>query len=307
VNEPQSGFKVAVDMTNPGQVIACCGLLELAQRVWPGAEGWFQESQFTIALAEKSNADAIDYLVNALRSCEISGLSQEEGDERKVLEKESKELKKNHSKLTPDKEKRRKELGESARAGVIRIGEPFDLMLDWWDALSDEATPKTWAGRQELHRIVRAAQDALSDIGEPMSATLLDFRCVLREPKEYRKGTQDHAAVEPFYFDAGRLAHRLDVGFSLDTLGFETAARPSVELLCLIGLQRFRPAPNSEKKWDYDYYIWSKPLNAPVAAAVFSGVAPLPGWQKYHFHLLPRDDQKRYKAFGPASLVGNKS
>ena len=36
-------FSVAVDPTNPGQFFACCGLLELADRLWPGAEGWFAD------------------------------------------------------------------------------------------------------------------------------------------------------------------------------------------------------------------------------------------------------------------------
>src|SRR5205085_164164 len=42
---------VNVEPTNPGQFLACCGLLELADRLWPGAEGWFAEGgrEFKIA------------------------------------------------------------------------------------------------------------------------------------------------------------------------------------------------------------------------------------------------------------------
>lgn len=36
-------IRVAVDPTNPGQFFACCGLLELADRLWPGAQGWFAD------------------------------------------------------------------------------------------------------------------------------------------------------------------------------------------------------------------------------------------------------------------------
>jgi CRISPR-associated protein Csx14 len=36
-------FSVHVDPTNPGQFFACCGLLELADRLWQGAEGWFDK------------------------------------------------------------------------------------------------------------------------------------------------------------------------------------------------------------------------------------------------------------------------
>jgi len=203
--------------------------------------------------------------------------------------------------LSPDQKKRRGELGKRAREGMIRIGKPFDLILDWWNT-DDEATPKTWAGQQELHKIARAAQDAVAHIGDP--TTLLDYGCVLREPKEYCKGTSHDKKVEPFYFDARRFAHRLDVGFSIDELGLKTIAHPGVELLCLIGLERFRPAPISDQQWRFDYWTWSRPLGAPIAAAVFSSVSPIPGGQRYRFHLRFRDDQKRYKAFGPAILVG---
>jgi len=33
---PPPSITVTVDVTNPGQFFACCGLLELADRLWPG-------------------------------------------------------------------------------------------------------------------------------------------------------------------------------------------------------------------------------------------------------------------------------
>ncbi len=41
-------ISVKVDVTNPGQFFACCGLLELAGRLWPGAEGWFEKARFCL-------------------------------------------------------------------------------------------------------------------------------------------------------------------------------------------------------------------------------------------------------------------
>ncbi len=40
---------IKVDVTNPGQFFACCGLLELADRLWPGAEGWFDTTTFKLS------------------------------------------------------------------------------------------------------------------------------------------------------------------------------------------------------------------------------------------------------------------
>jgi CRISPR-associated protein Csb3 len=301
---PQSSFGINVDVVNPGQAIACCGVLELAHRLWPGAEGSFEDTQFLVAIPERSDDNALNRLVTGLASCEISGLSKEERDERERLEKESRELKKSGAKLPPDKERRRGELGERARAGRVRIGPPFDLALDWWRTGDDEASPKTWAGLQELHRIARAAQDALPREGDTDLTALLEFHQVLRQPQEYRKERSDSQAVEPFYFDARRFAHRLDVGFSIDALELETAAYPAVEILSLIGLQRFRPAAAPDQRRSFDYWIWRAPLPVAVAAAVFSGVAPIPHRQGYRFPLRFRDDQKRYKAFGFATPMG---
>jgi CRISPR-associated protein Csb3 len=130
---------------------------------------------------------------------------------------------------------------------------------------------------------------------------------VLRLPKEYCKGKSDYKkSVEPFYFDARRFVHPLDTGFSLDKQDAETIAYPAVELLCLIGLQRFRPAA-TPMKWSFDYWPWPWPLTPPVAAAVFSGFSPVPGRQTHRFRLRFRDDQKRYKAFDFAISVGGDS
>ena len=47
----ESSFSVNVDVTNPGQFFACCGLLELSHRVWPSdqVEGWFENGTFCLS------------------------------------------------------------------------------------------------------------------------------------------------------------------------------------------------------------------------------------------------------------------
>ncbi len=49
LKKPEADIRIDVDVTNPGQFFACCGLLELADRLWPGAEGWFEEGEFCVA------------------------------------------------------------------------------------------------------------------------------------------------------------------------------------------------------------------------------------------------------------------
>ena len=290
MTHPEPTFSVHVDVRNPGQFFACCGLLELAHRLWPGAEAWFDANCCQFFVITQDRDAPLERVVESLSQCEASGLTEEERGERAALETEKRELKKQNppKALAPEKESRRKELGQRARAGTLRLAHPVDLLLDWWQANDDEVTPKTWAGRQEVHKVARSAQEALAGIGD--LTLLFDHGCVMRTPKGYGKqGTDGQKAVEPFYFDARRFSHALDAGFSLDA----------------VGLQRFRPRPALPVRWSFDYWVWSHPLNALVAAGVASGSVPTPAGTRFRFALRFRDDQKRYKAFGWSTTIGD--
>ena len=187
---PEPSFSVNVDVRNPGHFFACCGLLELAHRLWPDAEGWFDVSKSKFAILSVDPSATIQELAAKLSKCEVTGLCEEERQERESLELKDRELKKQGKRLQDDGERRRKELGTLAREGTIRLGRPFNMILDWWQTADDDATSaKTWAGRQEIQRIARAAQDALSVMPKP--EILMNHRCVMRTPKEYQKNKAD--------------------------------------------------------------------------------------------------------------------
>jgi len=293
--ESESKFVVKVDITNPGQFFACCGLFELAHRLWLGVEGYFDTQAHTFIFPCRCRQDGIE-LLKKLRECPLEGLSDAERQELKSLEARKQTLKKQKEQLAPQEEKRRKALGDKARSGRLILGEPFSLLLDWWQN-EDEAIPKTWAGKQEIHKVARAAQEALSAIINPED--ILDYACVLRQPPEYAKKPSESKKVAPFCFDARSFIHSLDTGFSADVQEMELMAYPAVELLALIGLQRFRPAAQGK---DFDYWIWTYPMPAPVAAAIVCGAATAEASIQYRFHFRFRDDQRRYKAFGYATL-----
>lgn len=42
-------IRLDVDLTNPGQFFGCCGVFELAQRLWPDAVAHFEKSRFLIS------------------------------------------------------------------------------------------------------------------------------------------------------------------------------------------------------------------------------------------------------------------
>lgn len=307
MSHPNPSLSVNVDVTNPGQFFACCGLLELAHRLWPGAEGWFDlDGRMFHVHASTDDTCTLQSVVERLTNVGIDGeLSNEEREELRNLESKKRALKKERKYLTEIEEERRMSLGKRQREGALSIGGPFKLRIAWWQEDGDDV-PKTFAGRQEVLRMATAMlSEACKAVQDDRP---LEYRCLLRVAGDGEQ--QQDAKVEPFFFDAARFAHALDAGFSLDVQeqAIRATAAALTEFLALIGLQRFRPIVQVSKepriKALADYFTWPVPLGLPPAAAVMSGAVPVPGCQRYRFEIRARDDQKRYGAFSFAIPIG---
>jgi hypothetical protein len=201
-------ISVNVDLTNPGQFFACCGLLELADRLWPGSEGYFAEDglSFSIEAPNKTLSDLINAIAYAsMRHIDVS----------------------------------------DPYSSPIEIGAPFrPLVIDWWNHDFHGARDlKVWAGKMESYGIARALQHSLRrdalhshdlfNIGFVVMNT--DGDAKKREPYYFDSRRAPNA-------------HSIDVGFSTNDIGVTSTAHPAVELLCLIGLQTARPATTNEKR-----------------------------------------------------------
>jgi CRISPR-associated protein Csx14 len=124
----QPSFTVDVDTRNPAQFFACCGVLEIAQRLWPKQEvcAWFADGSFEVSVLG-NGAEALQTLLETLRATEIS-----------VKETQ----------------------GERALRPVLV--QAIRLSLDWWaDARGSKSYLKLWAGQQTSLGIVKALRDAL--------------------------------------------------------------------------------------------------------------------------------------------------
>ena len=257
--EPNIAIKV--DLTNPGQFFACCGMLELADRLWPGAEGWFEGATFDIICGL-----TLPELLEAVTAAELT-------------------------QINPDDD----------MASPMRLPEPFDLRLDWWgDEIAGGKQLKVWAGSMRSVRIARSMQKAMSNIAH--CERLFDFSTVVYDPDQKKK------KVEPYYFDSrrGLNAKPLDIGFSPDSLKMTTAAYPAVEFLCLVGLQRCRPA-STETRRVFDYCTWAHPMPVNAIPAAVCGALVEPETVKYRFENAFRTDQKKHKSFLPATRIGGTS
>ena len=283
---PEPSIRVSVDPTNPGQFFACCGLLELADRLWPGAEGWFAEDgrEFRVA-CDGSLSKVVDALVDCHQTntmtleqhSRLAELADMKGTARSKIE-------------GLDEEK--KSLEKLRREAPIVLRQPFDLVLDWYtDDFAGGSRFKTWAGQQSVLDIADAMKGALNGAAwrnEDMFSFTVT-KCGL-----------------PFNFDSdlGGQGGAIDIGFSFDPLAgsaltrIEPTARPALELLAFIGLQRFRPGEiKGENR--FPYTAWNQPLPIQAAMPAACRAMPAGGANQYEFRLLYRT--KYLKSFLPAT------
>jgi CRISPR-associated protein Csb3 len=123
MNNPEPTIRVNVDPTNPGQFFGCVGLLELSNRLWEGAEGWFEQDIFCI-----SAGGELPDLIRISSQLELVQLDPEDDTSSPI------EI-------------------------VLPSG---SLRLDWWlDELAGGKELKVWAGTMESVRIARAMQHAM--------------------------------------------------------------------------------------------------------------------------------------------------
>jgi CRISPR-associated protein Csx14 len=262
----EPSISVRVDLSNPGQFFACCGLFEFADRLWKGAEGWFQEKTF-----------------------HCRPLNAPEGGERTL-----RGLLHAVAQVSPQAV-----VPEDEYSSPIDIPAPFELRLDWWkDDRAGGDRLKAWAGSMRGFRIASAMQSMLSR-EELQTAALLDYAAVVYDPVE------PDNKVEPFYFDArrGSNARPIDIGFSPDALKMESLAYPAVEFLCLAGIQRFRPLA-TERPRVFNYYAWAIPLATRIAPLAACGVLTHAGLRGFRFENAFRTDQRKHKAFTTATALG---
>lgn len=284
-----SDITLNVDIANPGQFFACCGLLELADKIWPGVEGWFEDTSFQL----KSVADeAVDLsvLLDAILSCEITNTMELDqwGRYNILTEKKTSEF----SKLEKEEKKQLDKLVREEPI-VFNFGGPFSLQIDWFYVSEGGGDRfKTWAGQQSVLKIAIAMQEAMRKINWEN----VDAANLLLPPAENDKSV-------PFYFDSNIApqSSSIDVGYSLDTLKMSVSTRPFIELAAFIGLQRFRPLPEGKNN-RFHYRAWRSPLPIPVAAVAAASTETTIAGDGYAFSLLYRT--KYLKSFLPASPTG---
>jgi hypothetical protein len=268
-----ANITVPVDPANPGQFFACCGLLELAHGLWPGAEAWFdlKEQAATFQIAASPIASLPDLLANATRlQFNLGNDDMADGDAERD--------------------------GEES-ADPILTRSPVALVLDWW---SDKSI-KPWAGSMKERLILNAMLQAI----DPADPDPLNSERAVSDPAPAAKlgrRTRKPKKREPFYFDCrrGLIAHPLDSGFSPDKHHMESKCFPTVEAMCFIGLQRTRPSPTGLTNRS-QYTVWTERLPVNTLAGVVCGLVPVHGSSTFMFDNFFRTDQRKHKSYSRAT------
>jgi CRISPR-associated protein Csb3 len=300
ITTPASTIRLHLDPTNPGQVFACCGVLELADRAWRGAEGWFEERADFFCLAPLEMDTARNYgpkaLLEEIASAKLTNtrITEAQLNRRAEIRLEGKKTKRTSS-GEPARAELAKEMAELdalwdiAKNDALHLGPPFDIRLDWYlDDRSGAGRFKTWAGQQSITQIAFELKDAVTRASFDDSETEWLFA---RVPCD-----------KSLHFDALGASADLDVGFSFDPLNIRSPEkRALLQLLAFIGLQRFTPRRRAGEAV-YEYATWRDPLVPEVAHAAARGIG-VGSARAFEFRL---HNTKYLKSFLPAQPQGER-
>ena len=282
MSHPTATITVPVDLTNPGQFFACCGLLELASRIDPQTEAWFADGQFKLSGPIRLQ-NVIDLLRQTTVENTMTRAQRTRLDELSAMTKKEREP-------NNGAEQEKKSLESLRREAPILLTGGISLLVDWFtDDFAGGARFKTWAGQQSVLDIARAMHGGLT------KAHVDDALTIWNSARNIGL---------PFFFDSdlGAQGSALDVGFSFDPLDasentrIRGMSRPALELLAFIGLQRFRPRELKGSR--FVYVAWPLSLSVSVAAGAACRSLAFRDAPVYEFRLSYRT--KYLKSFLPA-------
>jgi CRISPR-associated protein Csb3 len=263
-------IRINVDAANPGEFFACCGIFELADRLWQDAEAWFSRESFCV-----STRGTLPAILNALTAQPPDELTRVDKLDVKKL-------------IAP----LRLHLDAGSVAGLT-LDAWLQVKVDKGEVRAAANPPwNFWSGQQTSLRIWSTLREALTvqlESLDPASYECLFGHRVLLSGR--------------FGFDPGAAWNALDVGFSPNEQKIGVASSPAVELLAAVGLQRFRPKL-SGNRITFEYTTWGQPVMPAIAAAAAAGAYQIRPLMRFLGRVVGRGS---YAALGYSTPLGEDS
>lgn len=277
-------IRVSVDLTNPGQFFACCGLLELATRVDPHTTGYFENGHFLI------NGD-VRAVLDCFFKCEVKvdASAGFKNDDANDDGNDEDDIDSHRGRIYP-----------------MILGDPFNMRLDWWtDEEAQGQKLKTWTAGQRVTDLLLGYHKKRKRKGKTGLVDVPSMRehfaeAVKRCPHDWLREPWPIEVPMAFSYDS-RLSRNnaLDQGHKSNSI---MAFSPVVDVLTLVGLQRFRP--RMIETWARNIYCtWRYPLSVEIACVATLGMIPQYIHSCFEFPIKRCDAQGRYKLFGHAQVI----
>lgn len=269
---------IPVDLSNPGQVFACLGLLEAADLLLGGAVGGFVGSVGTdtfFSLSANGEEDPLRASVAFLADPAVdvkavsptdwwpTGLPRESEDP-----KEARRI-----------EKARRDVGEHVDSDVFPCRSPATgtampvrltakngnhVTIQHWADGSSRSPFKLYSGNRSALDIMRAMIQGTQDTYGVTRLWESRRDEMIKRPFDVltpMKGS--------FNFDPRGGWTALDAGYSLDSQEHPIAASPVVEVFAAWGMENARPRDRGTRK--VGYAVWGIPLPVILARAALAG------------------------------------
>lgn len=253
--------RIPVDLTNPGQVFACLGLMEAAEILCGPCVGRFAyegtESRCTFALGVNGGSDPVAETLRFLGRAEAVAVAPAGSD--LSASKWGVETRSGEAMMFPSPVP-----DAPASLPTLLVDGDRTVPLEHWADGSSRDNVKFWAGAGGYPGAA-LARDALGLIREMGGNALAD---AVGDPFNVARPQSSS-----FRFDWRRDYIPLEAGFSPNLHGaIEMVGYPLVELLAAIGLQHARPARvDPRDKLAYRYGISNAVLPTVFARAVLGG------------------------------------
>lgn len=280
--------RVPVDPSNPGQVFACLGLMEVAEVLVGGVEGGFdwQGNEPCFALSSKDEYNPITKVFEFLFDCTVQVLAPSLPGE------------------WPEGVKKNDTFGSSGLSGppafkrisanslpvLLQSKDHVVPVGHWCDALR-ENNMKTFAGNQVGSSIL---VDLLDDMRAMQQVSGLKGEVPSKESFCLGKLNFSEVVVPKsrFGFDARGAWDALHAGLSIDALKYGVAISPSVEVLSAIGLEKARPRISGRNVM---YEIWQAMLPISLARVAISGCGSISPGIRFRRFVSHTGPDKYYK------------